>query len=100
MSQNMEERRWIVVVKFGDSNSHVEQTTSFGYWSVKENAYDWVYQVYEGQIVIAEVIPFNVPFDPIIMKRANLTVVPPNDEDYDEHQPTEQDEWLDYDPEC
>ena len=60
MSQNMEERRWIVVVKFGDSNSHVEQTTSFGYWSVKEDAYDWIYQVYEGQIVIAEVIPNSV----------------------------------------
>ena len=100
MSQTMECNRWIAVIKFGDENSHIEQTTSFGIFDTRKKGEDWIYETYKGENVIAEILPFNDPLDLTQRKRANLSVVPPNDEDYDEHQPTEQDEWLDYDPDC
>ena len=100
MSQNTECNRWIAVIKFGDSDTHIEQSTSFGMFDTQKAGEQWVYETYEGENVIAEILPFNDPFNLTQVKRANLRVIPPNDEDYDEHQPTEQDEWLDYDPDC
>ena len=100
MSQNTECSRWIAVIKFGDSDTHIEQSTSFGVFDTQKAGDQWVYETYEGENVIAEILPYNDPFNLTQVKRANLRVIPPNDEDYDEHQPTEQDEWLDYDPEC
>ena len=100
MSQNTECSRWIAVIKFGDENTHIEQTTSFGIFDTQKEGEHWVYETYKGENVIAEILPFNDPFNLTQIKRANLRVIPPNDEDYDEHQPTEQDEWLDYDPDC
>ena len=107
MSQKteMECYKWIAVIKFGDENTHIEQTTSFGIFDTQKEGELWVYETYKGENVIAEILPFNDPFDLTQIKRANLRVIPPNDEEFfgeldDEHQPTEQDEWLDYDPEC
>jgi len=100
MNQTMECNRWIAVIKFGDENTHIEQTTSFGVFGTQKEGEHWVYETYKGENIIAEILPFNDPLDLTQRKRANLSVVPPNDEDYDEHQPTEQDEWSDYDPEC
>ena len=117
----MECNKWIAIVKFPDIESHTENVTSFGPFDTKNNALSWAFQVYEEEYVSIEVIPVNEPFDPeafkkfdpnnpMIMtdtgnKKTTLSVVPPNDEKFfgeldDEHQPTEQDEWLDYDPDC
>ena len=112
----MECNKWVAIVKFPDIESHTQNVTSFGPFDTKNNALSWAFQVYEEEYVSIEVIPVNKPFDPeafkkfdpnnpMIMtdtgnKKTTLSVVPPNDEDYDEHQPTEQDEWLDYDPDC
>ena len=107
MSQNTECSRWIALIKIGDEDTHIEQITSFGIFDTQKQGEDWVYETYKGINIIAEVLPFNDPFeyrqtkiDGKTTSRANLRGIPPNDEDYDEHQPTEQDEWLDYDPDC
>ena len=51
--------QWIVVVKYGDPNTHEPLKTSMGVFESRKQAEDWAHVIYEGSNFIVEVIPLN-----------------------------------------
>ena len=54
-----EPNQWIVVVKYGDPNTHKALKTSMGVFESHEQAEYWANKFYEGTNFICDIIPLN-----------------------------------------
>ena len=54
-----EHQQWIAVIKYGDPNTHEPLKTSMGVFESKEQAENWVSEMYEGTNFIVDVLPLN-----------------------------------------
>jgi|TARA_R100001129_G_scaffold72244_1_gene49084 hypothetical protein len=57
MSERPEQ--WIAVIQYGDPNTNQPLKTSMGVFESKEQAENWVSEMYEGTNFIVDVLPLN-----------------------------------------